>query len=98
MEEYNLYHYKLKHYLAIFAESQCLTFDIQNTRDVVALSEVWQYDILFPVVIQVAAVCPVEPHLSSRPVTVVSDGPPRHANTGPLVAAVLFDDHKLHKI
>ena len=54
-----------------------------------------QHGRLLAVVVQVAAVRTVQPHVSRRTVAVIVNRPLAHADARSLVAAVLFHDMKL---
>lgn len=76
--------------LSVLAEGHCSSLHVQHTGDVVALSVAGQRQSLLPVVVQVATVSPVQPHVSRGAVVEVMYGPTRHAHAGSLIATVLL--------
>ena len=60
-------------YLSVFAERQCARVHVENDADVVALRVAGQDERLLAVVVEVAAVRAVQPHVRGRAVAVVAD-------------------------
>jgi len=82
--------------LSVLAKRQRPAVDIQHTRDGVSMSEVRQDCRLLAVVIKVTTVRTVQPHVGSRPMTVVSYWPVTHSDACSLIAAVLLHHVKLN--
>ena len=82
-------------YLAIFPKRQSARVHVQHARDVVALGEAGQRQRMLAIVVQVAAVRTVQPHVCRRAVVLVRDGVLGHAYTRSLVAPVFLVDEEL---
>jgi len=87
---------ELRNHLSVLAERQRPTVDVQDAGDAVSVRVVWKHGGLLAIVVEVAAVCAVQPHVRRGAVTVIAHRPPAHADARPLVAAVLLHDVKLH--
>lgn len=74
-----------------------MSLHVQDAGDGVTLSEGGECADQFPPVIQVAAVCTIQPHVSSGVVVVISHRPARHADARALVASVLFGNIELRR-
>ena len=77
-------------YLAILAKRQRASLHIKDTGDVIPLSEPGQGQGLLSIVVQVAAVRSVQPHVTGRSVAVIVNGIPRHAHARAFIATILF--------
>lgn len=84
-------------HLSVLAKWDGTSLHVQHTGDEVALRETAECQRLLAVVVQVAAVGAVQPHVWGGAVVEVVHGPAGHAHTGPLVAAILFHDVKLQE-
>ena len=82
-------------YLSVLAEGYGAGVHVEHTCDVVALREAGQGERLLTVVVQVAAVGPVQPHVARRAVAVVRHRPLRDPDTRSFVATILLHDQKL---
>lgn len=74
-----------------------MSLHVQDAGDGVALSEGGQRAHQLAPVIEVAAVCAVQPHVSGGVVVVISHRPARHADARALVAPVLFGNVELRR-
>lgn len=76
--------------LSVFAEGHCASLHVQDAGDVVALCVAGQRERLLPVVVQVATVSTVQPHVSRGAVVEVMYGPARYTHARSLVPSVLL--------
>ena len=82
-------------HLSVLSKRQCSAVDVKYACDTVFMCVVWQNSCLFAVVVQVATVCTIQPHVCSRPVAVITHRPLAHSNTCAFIATVLFHYVKL---
>ena len=88
---------ELRNHLAVLAECQRPTVDVQDAGDAVSVRVVWKHGGLLAVVVEVAAVRAVQPHVRRGAVAVIAHRPLAHAYACPFIAAVLLHDVKLHQ-
>lgn len=86
-----------KSHLSVLAKRDGSRLHVQHAGDEVALREAAERQRLLAVVVQVAAVGTVQPHVRGGAVVEVVHGPARHTHAGALIAAVLLHDVKLQE-
>lgn len=84
-------------HLSVLAKRDGSGLHVQHAGDEVALREAAERQRLLAVVVQVAAVGAVQPHVGGGAVVEVVHGPAGHAHARALVAAVLLHDVKLQE-
>ena len=82
-------------YLAVLAKRQRLSIHVKHTHDVVTLGEGGKGQGLLPIVVEVATVGAVQPHVIGRTVAVVTHGPARDSHARSLVSLVLLHYEEL---
>lgn len=81
----------------ILSKRYGVSFHVQDAGDGVTLGKGRKCADQFPSMIQVAAVCTIEPHVSGGMVVVISDWPAGNTNTCALIAPVLFGNVELRR-
>lgn len=82
-------------HLPILAKGDGPRFHIQDTGDEVPLGEAGQGQSLLPVMVEVATVGSVQPHVGGGAMVEIVNRPTRHSHARPFVASVFLHNVKL---
>lgn len=84
-------------HLSILAKGHSPRLHVQHTGDVVSLCVAGQREGLFSIMVEVATVCAVEPHVCCCAVVKIMNGPAWNTHARSLVSTILLHDIELEK-